>query len=379
MVSMHRALFKRALHDPRTLLTDEHISSRCLLPWLRTNDQQTYNFHYPDGRKCIPYACDFAYSTHGGQLLAVTDEYGRVTLIRTDKSSAAEDMDYHKTFQAHDGAVYDIKWCPNDQYIATAAADKLMLLWDVETQTRLACFQDHEMTLKSVNWHPVNPHLLVTASKDGSINVWDTRFRIKDTLSAEDGLSLPIYAPIRHITDAHCEPSRKTRKTPPKAHLPDRPVTCALFINHGEDKIVSSGSHDGTIKMWDCRLMSRANHVVSCTSGVARGISDMKIDASGSRLFSLCMDQSVYMHYIINLPGSARRYTDPHFSATSFYLRLSLSHDDQFLLAGSSSSSVCAWEVERPERGAYRFADHGYEVTSVAWSKTTTRQVQEEA
>ncbi|KAL0075973.1 WD40-repeat-containing domain protein [Phycomyces blakesleeanus] len=375
MGSVYRGLTLRSTRDPLYLQRTQAISSRSLLRQITNCDNQTYNFYYTDARPCIPYACDYAHSAFGGQLLAVTDEDGRVTLIRTDKSSSVEDLDFHSTFYAHGNTVFDVKWSPNDQLLATASADKLMILWDVETQKRLSCFEGHEMSLKSVNWHPVNPNLLVTASKDGSFNIWDTRFQMKGTLT-EEGLDLPMYRPIKSVKNAHSNQPRKQKKqrTLSKRRTPDRPVTSALFVRDGEEQIVSSGSYDGTIKLWDCRAGRDASPLEETTSGGVRGISDMKINSSGTSLFSICMDQSVYMHHLNNLSGLARRYTDPDFRTTSFYIKMSISHDDRFILSGSSTNSIFAWEIDCPKQKAYQFKGHSHEVSSVAWSKTSTKQ-----
>ena len=39
----------------------------------------------------------------------------------------------------------------------TASADSLIRLWDVEHQTCVATLKGHEHSIRSVNFHPVNP------------------------------------------------------------------------------------------------------------------------------------------------------------------------------------------------------------------------------
>lgn len=87
---------------------------------------------------------------------------------------------------------------------ATASGDQTVKLWDVESQTCVGVLSGHTCTIKNVVWDPRNPSetsltlfsvhalwlmlltpsgLLSTASRDGSIRVWDRRARNADSNS----------------------------------------------------------------------------------------------------------------------------------------------------------------------------------------------------
>lgn len=154
-----------------------------------------------------------------------------------------------------------------------------------------------------------------------------------------------------------------------------------------------------TIKIWDCRAGRDARPIeISGYDGPSirpRGIADMKLDRSGTRLFSLCLDQryrvslgcyclsrptdrssrSVYMYHLSNISRPTRRYTDPDYTANTFFVKLDLSPDDQFILSGSSRGPVFVWEIERPNDGAVQFKGHKREATSISWCKKDITQV----
>lgn len=152
-----------------------------------------------------------------------------------------------------------------------------------------------------------------------------------------------------------------------------------MFLNMDEQKVITSGSVDGSIKLWDIRAGRTAKAIQTTVFendlGKKHGITDLKIDSSGKRLFSSCMDNSVYMHYLTDLTKPARKYVDPEYKVGSFDIRLSLSPDDQFLLSGSHDKDLFVWEVDRPLSKAYKYEGHTKKVTGVAWSKRNLSQV----
>jgi denticleless len=148
-------------------------------------------------------------------------------------------------------------------------------------------------------------------------------------------------------------------------------------MNTDEHKVITSGSADGMIKLWDVRTKPQEieSTLFINTNGKRHGITDMKIDHSGTRLFSCCMDNSVYVHNLNNLKKPALRFQDPDYVVGSFNTRISISPDDRFLLSGSYDKKVFAWEVDHPKAKPHVFEGHTDKVTSVCWSKASMDQV----
>ncbi|KAI8082767.1 WD40-repeat-containing domain protein, partial [Halteromyces radiatus] len=330
------------------------VSGRSILQRFQCYEDQIYYFYFPDYTSCTPFVCDYAHSANDGNLLAVPDEEGRISIIRTDKSNDISQGQYHCSFYCHANAVVDVKWSRDDTMLLTSAADSKSRIMDVETQQCLGTFIGHRAILRSGNWHPTNPRKYLG--------------------------SYPMYGPIKAVPDAHVEPnSIIKKKRPVKTITAGRTVTCALFYPNEEEKVITSGSFDGAIKLWDCRA-GRSPSTLQAThfqqNGRRKGISDMKIDHSETRLFSVCMDSSIYMHYLLDLTEPARRYTDPSYNSSCFTIKLSVSHDDQFLLAGSNNSNnVYAWDVDGDPTVAHAFEGHTDTVSGVAWHKSNNYQV----
>ncbi|KAI9498974.1 WD40-repeat-containing domain protein [Zychaea mexicana] len=386
--SVHKALRMRAMHGRRYNGHPINIPGRQLLERFTCQDKDIYRFYYPNGQKCTPFVC--AYS-HYRPILAVGDEERRVALIQTAKDNTVESARFHKAFYTHTDAVLDVKWSNDDQLLLTASGDAIIRLWDVEHQTCVATLKGHKHSIRSVNFHPSNPHLMISASKDGAFCIWDTRYRLlqQNDPDVQDGIGedAPVYGPIKTTPYAHDDPKsqRKARSGKIAATaaggysrvMPDRSVTCALFVPHHETKIVSSGSYDGKIKIWDCRA-GRDAHAIDEWGAYddslarVRGITDMKIDSTGTRLYSLSVDHRINMHYLNNLTQPARRFVNSNQKLHTFYVKMSLSADDRYLLCGSTNKSVYAWDVERPQSGPVLFDGHEGETTSMSWCSNTS-------
>ncbi|KAJ8660631.1 hypothetical protein O0I10_003679 [Lichtheimia ornata] len=366
MRSTHaRRAFGRVLYPPQRMLL-ERLS--CAL-------EDRYHFCFPNQKKCVPFVCAYNNSACDGQILAVGDEAKRITLLRTDVGNSIDYQDYHVSFGAHTNAVLTLKWSNDDTSLLSGSADGRVRLWDTESRACAATFMGHSSSLRSIDWHPTNPNLLVSSSMDGSFMMWDLRHKQikvhKDKLDVP-GLDAPVYGPIKITKHAHEMSNYKGSTMKENIHKkPPHSVTSAMFMPNYEDRIITSGSHDGTIKIWDCRAGRDAKSIVHYNydgdSNRPRGIADMRLDHSGTRLFSLCMDGSVNLHYLTNITRPAVRFTDPDYTISSFFVKISISHDDRFLIAGSSSNTVFAWEIDRPEAPTVKYTGHKREVGSVSW------------
>ncbi|GAA5814928.1 hypothetical protein MFLAVUS_008431 [Mucor flavus] len=378
-ISIHRALKQRSTSTRRFGRTF-NVSARFVLPLFQCPSNNIFQFIFPDHELCTPFYCDYSHQACDGQLLAVADEDGRLSILRTDKDNHISNLEYHNSFYCHRHAMTDVKWSKDDTMLATASIDRVIRLWDAETKTSLAEFAGHNDCVRSVNWHPTNEHLIITGSKDGSYKIWDTRFNQKVSDDNIDDTTVAVYSAIKTVTNAHSD-VKTTNKTSKKSGFQSRiirSVTCAMFLNSDEDKVISSGSVDGTIKLWDVRAGRTPKAIETAVfeneQGRKHGITDMKIDHSGTRLFSSCLDNSIYMNYLSDLSKPARRFIDPDYKVGSYDIKISLSPDDQFLLSGSLDKNVFAWEVDGPFDKAHQYQGHSKKVTGVTWNKRNINQ-----
>ncbi|XP_016116715.1 denticleless protein homolog [Sinocyclocheilus grahami] len=314
-----------------------------------------------------PFGCTFSSGPGQQNSLAVANEEGFVTIFNTGEKQSS----VLKEWQAHDNAVFDIAWVPGANSLVTASGDQTARLWDVVTGDLLGTFKGHQCSLKSVAFSKQERAVFSTGGRDGNIMIWDTR------CSKRDG----FYRQVKQITGAHMKPEKYTPQIKKRRGMAppvdsQQGVTVVLFCD--ESKLISSGAVDGIIKMWDLRKNYTAYHPNplplqvypypgSCTRKL--GYSGLSLDSTGSRLFSNCTDDNIYMFNISGLKTTPVAVFSGH-SNSSFYVKSSVSPDDQFLASGSSDHHAYIWKISDPKRAPMMLQGHSQEVTSVAWCPT---------
>ena len=141
---------------------------------------------------------------------------------------------------AHSNAIFDLKWHPNDEYIATASGDQSIVISSVRNENRLATLAGHTQSVKCVAWEPENGNMLCSGGRDGTILVWDLRVGEKWGNSTDRRKLGPCLV----IPQAHKDVG--TRCTP-KGRKLARSITNLIYAVGKPYSIVSSGAFDGYV------------------------------------------------------------------------------------------------------------------------------------
>lgn len=218
-----------------------------------------------------------------------------------------------------------------------------------------------------------------TGGRDNAILVWDTRSRSNiGNIPKADNCILSGHATGPGTPQAYRrKANRQTPKLPPNSSSSS--ITGLAFQD--DYTLVSCGGGDGIIKVWDLRRNYTCykkepvpKHSIPYP-GVStyQGYSNLLIDSIGQRLYVNCMDHNIYC---FNLGVYA---TQPIVSYTgltnsTFYIKSSLSPDDQFLISGSKDERAYIWNVKYPTP-ILALTGHADEVTCVAWSKSKDMRI----
>ncbi|XP_030637580.1 denticleless protein homolog [Chanos chanos] len=323
------------------------------------------------GTAVPPFGCTFSTAPGQQNVLAVANEEGVVRLYNTEATQSY----VLKEWLAHENAVFDLAWVPGEARLVTASGDQTARLWDVKTGELLGGFKGHLCSLKSVTFPKHERAVFSTGGRDGNIMIWDTR------CSKKDG----FYRQVKQISGAHNKPDRNTPQTKKKRPLSkgiapsvdsQQGVTEVLFRD--DHTLLSSGAVDGMIKMWDLRKNYTAYHYKATplqtypypgTSTRKLGYSGLTLDSTGSNLFSNCTDDNIYMFNVSGLKTTPVATFSGHRNS-SFYVKSTVSPDDQFLTSGSSDHHAYIWKISNPEQTPMMLQGHSQEVTSVAWCPT---------
>ncbi|KAK9531405.1 hypothetical protein VZT92_010832 [Zoarces viviparus] len=320
-----------------------------------------------------PFGLAFSSAGHMQNVLAAANEEGIVRIYNTESRGKP----LLKEWLAHENAVFDIAWVPGEPHLVTAAGDQMARLWDVNSGELLGSFKGHLCSLKSVAFTPWEKAVFCTGGRDGNIMVWDTR------CSKKDG----FYRQVKQISGAHNKaetnaPAKtKKRRSSTRGMAPSvdtqQSVTVVLFRD--QHTLISSGAVDGVIKMWDLRKNYTAlrqdpvplqtyPYPGSCMR-MRLGYSGLVLDSTRSNVISNCTDDSIYMFNVSGMKTDPVAVFSGH-QNSSYYVKSTISPDDQFLASGSSDNNAYVWKISDPKQPPMMLQGHSEEVTSVAWCPT---------
>ncbi|XP_054617949.1 denticleless protein homolog [Dunckerocampus dactyliophorus] len=325
------------------------------------------------GDSVPPFGLSFSSAREIQDVLAVANEEGIVRIYNTERRGNP----LLKEWLAHENAVFDIAWVPGESQLVTAAGDQMARLWDVKSGELLGSFKGHLCSLKSVAFTLEDRAVFCTGARDGNILVWDTR------CSKKDG----FYKQVKQIRGAHnkaeANPPSKTKKrrlsTRGMAPSVDTQQSVTVVLFRDQHTLISSGAVDGVVKMWDLRKNYTAHHhdpvplqtfpYPGSSMRMRLGYSGLVLDSTRSNVMCNCTDDSIYMFNVSGTKTSPEAVFSGH-QNSSFYIKSTISPDDQFLASGSSDNNTYIWKISDPTHPPMTLQGHSEEVTSVAWCPT---------
>ncbi|XP_065184748.1 denticleless protein homolog [Sycon ciliatum] len=333
-----------------------------------------------------PLTCRFSKWIRDGAFMATADEAGVLSLydIRRPLCKALEG-----SWEAHSNAVFDLAWMPVDgeAKLLTASGDQKIHLWDcARTNSPLATFAGHSGSVKSVSFCQEEPMVFASGARDGHIMLWDLR------VNRSAGDQPYQVKPCSQLFNAHsslgmaasstsARPSLKRSNRSQAETAGRQSVTAVLFRD--DRCIVSAGGGDGMIKVWDIR-MPRSIHQLVPTPTAAfsycggrqgkHGFTGLVMDPIKATVFASCTDDVVY-RYDIAACSPKPVSTIQSQGLGSYYVKMDLSADGQFLVTGSMESDALIYQVNHPQVPHAALSGHVGEVMAVAFCPGNQEQL----
>ncbi|PWN33396.1 WD40 repeat-like protein [Meira miltonrushii] len=366
------------------------------------SEHDTHQFSHPI---CGEYAnSSRSLSGQQAQWLAVGSNEGRVFLLNTLEGAMSEDDGSTPSWLAHDGSIFEVKWRPDDEMIATGGSDYQIRVWNTSTGEQIRSFSGHRGTPRSISWDPNgNGNILCSGGRDGAIHLYDLR---DPSSTSEDDDGNDSTPPIASIWGAHTtEPVRPLkgpgsrggrRGTQGRATYPKGITSLTYVPGRGSNILCSAGCGDGIVKLWDLRAMASYDDINmrDQMEETLMGINDpleagldvslqftknksphgiSSIVASSTKIFTACTDGCIYTLPLYDL--KARSTTDlglpigpmfdPAQRGNSLYARLALHDDERTLALGCSSGAVSVWDTHAASKAAAELSSLGVHIADL--------------
>ncbi|XP_019871139.2 GATOR complex protein WDR24 isoform X2 [Aethina tumida] len=157
----------------------------------------------------------------------------------------------------------DVAWSPlDDQYLATAATNGHVCVWNLTKMGRAMQeqdYQDHKRTVNKVNFHTSDAYKLISGSQDGTMRYFDIRLNeavsifYSNTESVRDVQFSPhnpyTFAAVSDNGSVQIWDIRKPDRLQQQYTAHSGPVFACDW--HPESSWLATASRDKTIKVWD--------------------------------------------------------------------------------------------------------------------------------
>ncbi|KAF9949312.1 WD repeat-containing protein 24 [Mortierella alpina] len=215
----------------------------------------------------------FKFDTNGALwALSASPDFSMVAVVGRDvlkilsvTDSGAEETINLKTVGIRNNFAgsMDVKWGPmigRDAKIATIGTNGPIVIWDIGTHNKIdRTIKEHTRSVNRICFSPQDPNMLLSASSDSTVRLWDLRARDKTGLVMEtkDIVREVQFNPVSmHDIVAGYESGNIQRwdlrnlSTSEKKFMAHMGFVTSLDY-HPNGRFLASGGRDRTIKVWD--------------------------------------------------------------------------------------------------------------------------------
>uniref|UniRef100_A0A8D8MGH9 U3 small nucleolar RNA-associated protein 15 homolog n=1 Tax=Cacopsylla melanoneura TaxID=428564 RepID=A0A8D8MGH9_9HEMI len=198
-----------------------------------------------------------------------------------------------RVFKGHKGPIHRCFFTCDNTHISSFSDDKVVALWDIPSESRVASFSNHTDYVRAGAVSPVSSDIIISGSYDKTVTVYDTR--------SPD--------PVMNVNHGS-------------------PVESVLCLQSG-GIFVSGGGPD--VCVWDMLGGGKLLHRFSCHH---KTVTSLCLASGGKRLISGSLDHHAKIYELVNFtPVHTLDYPSP-------VLSIDVSMNDEYVVAGMINGLV---------------------------------------
>jgi WD40 repeat protein len=318
---------------------------------------KTQNFKLPNP----PWRCLHTLTGHSGTLssvnaLAISPDDYTLASASDDKIIKLWDLNTQKvlaTLSGHSQAIKSLAFSPDGKILATAGDDKTIKLWQVETLQEICTLLGHLQAVKSVAFSP-DGQILASGSWDKTIKLWDvnTGTEICTLTGHQLKVNSVAFSPQGQLlASASYDRTIRLWQIPKRGEgtfIQNRPCYSLLSTLSGhawavltvafspDGQILATGSDDNTIKLWEVNT----GQLICTLVGHSWSVVAVAFTADGETLLSASCDKTVKLwrvstaEEIVTLSG--------HVDSVS---AVAVSKVTQLIASGSRDKTIKLWQL----------------------------------
>ncbi|KAK3872802.1 hypothetical protein Pcinc_022155 [Petrolisthes cinctipes] len=357
-------------------------AQKCLFAWsFKCHNKDEYNTVFSEEspnstqQETEPpiYACKFGEGSNYGHMLVLANEDGQIGLRDTRKPGSPLAVEGQ---QIHQSAIFDVCWVPGSSELVSVAGDQRASVVAVRDDGHLTVVQSllgHTRSIKTVHVNPTDPCVLATGARDGTIIIWDKRCKPHHRAD-EIAPAHQSHVSSRSTASPGVRRGVTTRGIGSGGGAPSTSSSVTAVLFQQQHTLISSGSSDGLIKLWDLRKThSGGRREPQCQYSLEyggksslHGFISLTLSQSRDMLYTSCMDNIIYAYHLVNpTPKPVATYSG-HMAQT-YFVKSCLSPCGSYLLSGSSNNAAYIWLTESPGQPVAKLTGHFAEISAVDW------------
>ena len=343
-------------------------------------------------------------SVQAAQKLQTTPTSPELKLETFDRlQQAATTVRETNRLQGHRDGIYQVRYSPDGNMIASASADQTIKLWHSDGRL-LQTIGGHTQRVSSIDFSP-DSQRLASASWDGTVKLWSLAGELLHTMTAHNGRVLGVdFSPDGELLASVGGDGKINLWTSQGRYVRtidghEQPITSVAF--HPNSEIFATASTDRTVKLW-----SREGELIrtlgSGNQGHNGGVYDVNFTKDGDFLVSASADNTVKIwrssgELVRTLTGHQHFVNDvaidPHSNAIAsasldgtvkiwnregkllqtltghqdWVLGVSFSPDGRWLVSGSRDSTAKIWQWNSQKNLMQMIPAHGGSAEAVAF------------